>query len=176
MKEGRSEEGLRAGKTNGERSGVVQEPGEFRVGQCFVEYWISWLNSVLGNDLPESLVRDMTQLLRLQKTTHSTMEEASLFFIYFLNWNIIYLQCVSFWNTTKWFSYIYTHIHTHIYIHITESLSCIYIYIYIYICFPGGSEVKNLPAMQAMQETQVGSLGREDPLEEGLANPVLLPR
>ena len=133
MKEGRSEEGLRAGKTNGERSGVVQEPGEFRVGQCFVEYWISWLNSVLGNDLPESLVRDMTQLLRLQKTTHSTMEEASLFFIYFLNWNIIYLQCVSFWNTTKWFSYIYTHIHTHIYIHITESLSCIYIYIYIYI-------------------------------------------
>ena len=133
MKEGRSEEGIRAGKTNGERDGVVQEPGEFRVGQCFVECWISWLNSVLWNDLPESLVRDMTQLLRLQKTTHSTMEEASLFFIYFLNWNVNYLQCcVSFWNTTKWFSYIYTHTHTHIYayIYITESLSCIYIYIY----------------------------------------------
>ena len=32
--------------------------------------------------------------------------------------------------------------------------------------FPGGSEVKNLPAMQ---ETWVRSLGWEDPLEEGMA-------
>ena len=32
--------------------------------------------------------------------------------------------------------------------------------------FPGGSAVKNLPAMQ---ETWVGSLGWEDPLEEGMA-------
>ena len=32
--------------------------------------------------------------------------------------------------------------------------------------FPGGSAVKNLPAMQEMQ---VGSLGRDDPLEEGMA-------
>ena len=32
--------------------------------------------------------------------------------------------------------------------------------------FPGGSGVKNPPAMQ---ETQVLSLGREDPLEEGMA-------
>ena len=32
--------------------------------------------------------------------------------------------------------------------------------------FPGGSTVKNLPAMQ---ETQVQSLGQEDPLEEGTA-------
>ena len=30
--------------------------------------------------------------------------------------------------------------------------------------FPGGSKVKNLPAMQ---ETQVQSLGWEDPLEKG---------
>ena len=29
--------------------------------------------------------------------------------------------------------------------------------------------VKNLPVMQEMQETQVQSLGREDPLEEGKA-------
>ena len=29
--------------------------------------------------------------------------------------------------------------------------------------------VKNLPAMQEMQETQVRSLGWEDPLEEGMA-------
>ena len=32
--------------------------------------------------------------------------------------------------------------------------------------FPGGSEVKNLPAIQ---ETRVWSLGGEDPLEEGMA-------
>ena len=39
--------------------------------------------------------------------------------------------------------------------------------------FPGGAVVKNLPAMQ---ETQVRSLGRGDPLEEGLAStPVFLP-
>ena len=32
--------------------------------------------------------------------------------------------------------------------------------------FPGGSNVKNLPALQ---ETQVWSLGHEDPLEKGMA-------
>ena len=32
--------------------------------------------------------------------------------------------------------------------------------------FPGGSIVKNLPAVQ---ELQVGPLGQEDPLEEGMA-------
>ena len=35
--------------------------------------------------------------------------------------------------------------------------------------FPGGSAVKNLPAMQEPQETSVQSLGREAPLEEGMA-------
>ena len=35
--------------------------------------------------------------------------------------------------------------------------------------FPGGSAVKNLPAMQDSQETQVQSLGQKDPLEEGTA-------
>ena len=30
--------------------------------------------------------------------------------------------------------------------------------------FPGGSGVKNPSAMQEMQETQVGSLGQEEPL------------
>ena len=34
------------------------------------------------------------------------------------------------------------------------------------IGFPGGTVVKNLPAKQEMQETQVQSLGCEDPLEE----------
>ena len=37
--------------------------------------------------------------------------------------------------------------------------------------FPGGSVVKNLPAVQEMQETRVSSLGQEDPLEEGMATP-----
>ena len=35
--------------------------------------------------------------------------------------------------------------------------------------FPGGSTVKNLPAMDETKETWVRSLGWEDPLEEGLA-------
>ena len=35
--------------------------------------------------------------------------------------------------------------------------------------FPGGSAVKNQPAMKKLQETQVQSLGWEDPLEEGMA-------
>ena len=35
--------------------------------------------------------------------------------------------------------------------------------------FPGGSAVKNLPAMQELQETRVRSLGWADPLEEGMA-------
>ena len=34
---------------------------------------------------------------------------------------------------------------------------------------PSGSVVKNLPVMQELQETQVLSLGQEDPLEEGMA-------
>ena len=35
--------------------------------------------------------------------------------------------------------------------------------------FPSGSMVKNLPAMQELQETWVQSLGLEDPLEDGTA-------
>ena len=38
-----------------------------------------------------------------------------------------------------------------------------------YKSFPGDSVVKNLPAMQELQETWVRSLGQEDPLEEVLA-------
>ena len=37
--------------------------------------------------------------------------------------------------------------------------------------FPGGSAVKNLPAMQEPQETRVRSPGREDPLKESVATP-----
>ena len=39
----------------------------------------------------------------------------------------------------------------------------------IYICFPGGTLVKNVPAMQEMQEIWVQSLGWEDPLEQEMA-------
>ena len=68
-----------------------------------------------------------------------------------------------------------------------EAMGCLYlwaVYIYIYslldldLCivkmgFPGGSEVKNPPAMQ---EAQVWSLDQEDPLEEGRQpTPVFLP-
>ena len=35
--------------------------------------------------------------------------------------------------------------------------------------FPGGSVVKNLPAVQEKQEMRVRSLGWEDPLEEEMA-------
>ena len=35
--------------------------------------------------------------------------------------------------------------------------------------FPSGSAVKNLPAMQKTWETQVRSLGQEDPLEKETA-------
>ena len=43
--------------------------------------------------------------------------------------------------------------------------------------FPGGSVVKNLPAIKAMQEMQVQSLGQEDPLEEEIATyPSILAR
>ena len=34
---------------------------------------------------------------------------------------------------------------------------------------PGVSVVKNLPAMQELQETPIQSLGQEEPLKEGMA-------
>ena len=36
-------------------------------------------------------------------------------------------------------------------------------------CFPSGSAVENLPAMQELQETLVQSLGWEDPLEKEMS-------
>ena len=41
--------------------------------------------------------------------------------------------------------------------------------IYDPLGFPGGSAVKNPPAIQETQETQGWSLGQEDPLEKGMA-------
>ena len=41
--------------------------------------------------------------------------------------------------------------------------------LYVIAGFPGGSAVKNLPAMQKSQEKWVLSLDWEDPLEESMA-------
>ena len=48
---------------------------------------------------------------------------------------------------------------------------CVYIYTYIYIYgLPSQlSKQKNLPALPAMQEIQIQSLGQEDPLEKETA-------
>ena len=43
------------------------------------------------------------------------------------------------------------------------------IYSAYYGAFPGGSVVRNPPAVEELQETRVQSLGREDSLEEGMA-------
>ena len=40
--------------------------------------------------------------------------------------------------------------------------------LYEYWGFPGDSAVKNLPEMQESQESQVRSMGWEDPLEKGM--------
>ena len=58
---------------------------------------------------------------------------------------------------------------THIHI---DTRAHIYIHVYTHMGFPGGSVVKNLPAMQ---ETSVQFLGLEDPLEEEMANHSSIP-
>ena len=45
----------------------------------------------------------------------------------------------------------------------------------MYQGFPGGSSVKNLPAMQEKQETQFWWVGWKDPLEEGMATHSSIP-
>ena len=49
------------------------------------------------------------------------------------------------------------------------NLGQIWIWLKIDSGFPGGSAVKNQPALQEPQETWVRFLGWEDPLEEGMA-------
>ena len=48
---------------------------------------------------------------------------------------------------------------------------CMFMTLPRFLGFPGGSAVKNQPAMQEPQETRVRLLGWEDPLEEGMATP-----
>ena len=45
----------------------------------------------------------------------------------------------------------------------------------LYKMHPSGSSVKNLPAMQEVQDTRVRSPGREDALEAWQPTPMLLP-
>ena len=52
---------------------------------------------------------------------------------------------------------------------LSEFLYILYIYINSLLGFPDNSVVKNPPAMQETQGTPVRSLGREDPLEKGMA-------
>ena len=46
---------------------------------------------------------------------------------------------------------------------------CFSIHPKIVVGFPSGSVIKNPPAMQESQETQVRSMGQEDPLEKEMA-------
>ena len=49
-------------------------------------------------------------------------------------------------------------------------VNSVFAYLYeVMWSFPGGSVVKNLPAMQELQETRVWSMSREDPLVESMA-------
>ena len=49
------------------------------------------------------------------------------------------------------------------------ALECNYTWLYVSVGFPGGSAVKNPPAVLESQEIQVWFLGQEDPLKEGMA-------
>jgi len=63
----------------------------------------------------------------------------------------------------------HTHTHTHTHTHVergTQGFRLFSLNLVNYLGFPGGSSVKNPPVMQ---ETQVQSLGQEDPLEKEMA-------
>ena len=64
----------------------------------------------------------------------------------------------------------YPHPEKGIFEKLTANNNIKFTYLSVYnVFFPGGSVVKNLSAMQEPQELQTQSLGREDPLEEGIA-------
>jgi len=63
---------------------------------------------------------------------------------------------------------IYKFINKYLHIYLINT-HIIYICMDVYMGFPGGSIVKNPPAVQETQETRVQSLGGEDPLEKEMA-------
>ena len=71
-----------------------------------------------------------------------------------------------YWLKKKWYKCAYTCIYVYVCVYV---YICIYTYIVDILGFLSGSAVKNPPAMQEPQETQVHILGGEDPLEEGMA-------
>ena len=76
------------------------------------------------------------------------------------------------WSSSRHtYVYVYRHTHTFIYGVAPDIHTCMYMHTHthththIFMGFPGGSVVKNPPAMQ---DTWVWSLGQEDPLEKGM--------
>ena len=69
------------------------------------------------------------------------------------------------WGTREAHICVYTYVNM-------KYCVCVYTYMYILWGFPSGSAVKNPPAVQEPQEMQVWSVGQEDPLEEGMENPM----
>ena len=69
------------------------------------------------------------------------------------------------WCILKWCKILY------LYINGIKQQDPLFIYKLLYLSsdFPDGSSVKNLPAMQELQETWVRFLGRKDPMEESMA-------
>ena len=65
---------------------------------------------------------------------------------------------------------------THGHVQILNNFILIHTHTQTKLGFPGGSVIKNPPAMQVMQEMQVQTLGWENPLEEAWQpTPVFLP-
>ena len=71
-------------------------------------------------------------------------------------WTVVYGVAKSQRQLGNFHFQFHTHTHTHI-------------YTYIHMGFPGGTVVRICLPMQEMQETQVQSLGQEDPLVKEIA-------
>ena len=70
-------------------------------------------------------------------------------------------------NTVFLFFFFFAHTYLHVFF---KKKSFYFVLGYSQLTdFPGGSGVRNLPAVQELQETCIQSLGGKDPLEEGMA-------
>ena len=99
----------------------------------------------------KKLINTFCQIAKWQVLSHYGF----LKFLFY--WNIVDLQCcIYFFCTAKWFSYTYMQTHTHI-----------HIYTFFFLFFSIMAQmVKSLPGVR---ETQVPSLGWEDPLEKEIS-------
>ena len=102
----------------------------------------------------------------------------SFFLFPFYNQSVHFLKFIYFYLEDNCFTILnwflpYINIISHRYAHVPSLQSVHFIFNIFSIGLPGGSVIKNLPMMQ---ETQVQSLGQEDPLEESMKDiPVFLP-